>query len=70
MHPPAIAVQRLLYGTGVGLLLGVGFGLQAGRGFGSSTYAVELLLATAVLLFLSAWMLGNGAGPACGSVLP
>lgn len=66
MHPPAIAVQRLLYGTGVGLLLGVGFGLQAGRGFGSSTYAVELLLATAVLLFLSAWMLGNGTGPLAG----
>ena len=63
MHPPAVAVQRLLYGTGVGLLLGVGFGLQAGRSLGSSTYAIELLSATSVLFFVLGWMLGNGVGP-------
>jgi len=63
MHPPSVAVERLLYGTGVGLLLGVGFGLESGRLFGSSSLAVELFIALAVACFVLGWMLGNGAGP-------
>jgi NhaP-type Na+/H+ or K+/H+ antiporter len=63
MHPPSVAVERLLYGTGVGLLLGVGFGLQSGRNFGSPYLALELFIALAVGCFVLGWMLGNGTGP-------
>ena len=63
MHPPRVAVERLLYGTGVGLLLGIGFGLQAGRSFGSTYLALELFIVLAVGCFVLGWMLGNGGGP-------
>ena len=63
MHPPNIAVERLLYGTGVGLLLGAGFGLQSGRSWGAQPPALELFLIAAVICFLLGWTLGNGAGP-------
>jgi hypothetical protein len=63
MHPPSVAVERLLYGTGVGLLLGIGFGLQAGRSFGSTYLALELFIVLAVGCFVLGWMLGNGGGP-------
>ena len=63
MHPPSVAVERLLYGKGVGLLLGVGFGLQSGRNFGSPYLALELFIALAVGCFVLGWMLGNGTGP-------
>ena len=63
MHPPSVAVERLLYGTGVGLLLGVGFGLQSGRNFGSTYLALELFIVLAVGCFVFGWMLGNGTGP-------
>ena len=63
MHPPNVAVERLLYGTGVGLLLGAGFGLQNGRVFGASPPALEGFLLAGALCFLLGWMLGNGNGP-------
>ena len=63
MHPPNVAVQRLLYGTSIGLLLGVGFGLQAGRELGASPPAIEVFSALAVLCLAMGWMLGNGTGP-------
>lgn len=63
MHPPSVAVERLLYGTGVGLLLGIGFGLQTGRSFGSTYLALELFTVLAVGCFVLGWMLGNGGGP-------
>nr|ADD93250.1 hypothetical protein [uncultured archaeon MedDCM-OCT-S08-C82] len=63
MHPPSVAVERLLYGTGVGLLLGIGFGLQTGRSFGSTSLALELFIVLAVGCFVLGWMLGNGSGP-------
>ena len=63
MHPPSVAVERLLYGTGIGLLLGVGFGLQAGRSPGASPPSLEIFVALAVLCFGLGWSLGNGAGP-------
>ena len=63
MHPPSVAVERLLYGTGVGLLLGIGFGLQTGRSFGSTSLALELFIVLAVGCFVLGWMLGNGGGP-------
>ena len=63
MHPPNVAVQRLLYGTSIGLLLCVGFGLQAGRGLGASPPAIEAFSALAVFCFVTGWMLGNGTGP-------
>ena len=62
MHPPSVAVERLLYGTGVGLLLGIGFGLQSGRSFGSTYLALEFFIVLAVSCFVLGWMLGNGAG--------
>ena len=43
MHPPNVAVERLLYGTGLGLMLGAGFGLQSGRTWGGQFPALELL---------------------------
>ena len=63
MHPPSVAVERLLYGTGVGLLLGLGFGLQSGRTLGANPPVMQLFLAAAVLCFVLGWMLGNGTGP-------
>ena len=63
MHPPSVAVERLLYGTGVGLLLGIGFGLQTGRSFGSTYLALELFIVLAVGCFVLGWMLGNGSSP-------
>ena len=63
MHPPNIAVERLLYGTGLGLMLGAGFGLQSGRTWGGEFPALELLLVGAVVCFGLAWTLGNGTGP-------
>jgi hypothetical protein len=63
MHPPSVAVKRLLYGTGIGLLLGVGFGLQAGRSTGASPPSLEIFFGLAVLCFGLGWMLGNGTGP-------
>ncbi len=63
MHPPSVAVTRLLYGTGVGLLLGIGFGLRSGREFGSTTLALEVFIVLAVGCFVLGWMLGGGTGP-------
>jgi len=63
MHPPAIGVSRLLYGTGFGLLLGVGLGLQAGRSVTSQPPVLILLAAGAVLSIVLGWMLANGSGP-------
>ena len=63
MHPPNVAVERLLYGTAVGLLLGAGFGLQAGRSWGAQPPALELFLTAAVVCFILGWTLGNGTGP-------
>ena len=63
MHPPSVAVERLLYGTGVGLFIGVGFGLQSGRAFGSTYLALEAFIVLAVGCFVLEWMLGNGTGP-------
>ena len=63
MHPPSVAVERLLYGTGVGLLLGLGFGLQSGRTLGANPPVMEVFVGAAVLCFLMGWTLSNGTGP-------
>ncbi len=63
MHPPSVAVERVLYGTGVGLLLGIGFGLQSGRSLGASPPVMEVFLVVAVLCFALGWSLSNGVGP-------
>ena len=63
MHPPSVAVERLLYGTGVGLFLGMGFALQSGRTLGANPPLLEVFLGGAVLCFVFAWTLSNGVGP-------
>ena len=63
MHPPSVAVERLLYGTGVGLLLGLGFALQSGRTLGANPPVMEVFIGAAVLCFLLGWTLSNGTGP-------
>lgn len=63
MHPPSVAVARLLYGTGVGFLLGVGFGLQSGRMLGANPPVMEAFVGAAVLCFILGWALSNNTGP-------
>ncbi len=63
MHPPSVAVERLLYGTGVGFLLGIGFGLQSGRTLGATPPVMEVFIGAAVLFFVLGWTIGNGTGP-------
>ena len=63
MHPPSVAVERLLYGTGVGLMLGTGFALQSGRGFGGQPPFLEMFLFFAVACFALGWTLSRGMAP-------
>ena len=63
MHPPSVAVERLLYGTGVGLMLGTGFALQSGRSFGGQPPFLELFLVFAVACFALGWTLSKGMAP-------
>jgi multisubunit Na+/H+ antiporter MnhB subunit len=63
MHPPGVAVTRLLYGTSVGLLMGVGFALQAGRQPGEQPPFLLGFLGLAALMFLMAWSVTRGVGP-------
>ena len=63
MHPPSVAVERLLYGTGVGLFLGMGFALQSGRTLGANPPLLEVFLGAGALCFVLGWTLSNGIGP-------
>ena len=63
MHPPAVAVLRLLCGTGVGLLMGAGFALQSGREPLEQPPVLLAFLALAGLMFLMAWSITRGVGP-------
>lgn len=63
MHPPAVAVTRMLYGSGIGVLLGVGFALQSGHTIGREPSAQLGFLLLALLMLLSAWSLSRGIGP-------
>lgn len=63
MHPPAVAVTRLLYGTGFGLLLGGGLGLQSGRSLESQPPLLAGMLALSGLFLAMGWLLSKGKGP-------
>lgn len=63
MHPPAIAMTRLLYGTATGLTLGVGFALQAERVSLADPSFAHGFSVLAVVCFASAWFLSRGKGP-------
>jgi len=63
MHPPAVAVTRLLYGTGLGLLLGGGLGLQSGRSLTAQPPVLAGILALSGLFLLLGWLLSQGKGP-------
>ena len=63
MHPPAVAVTRLLYGTGLGLLLGGGFGLQSGRSLDAQPPVLAGMLVLSGLFLLLGWLLSQGKGP-------
>ena len=63
MHPPAVAVIRLLNGTGLGLLMGVGFALQAGQTPTEQPPVLLGFLGLAGLMFLMAWSVNRGIGP-------
>jgi len=63
MHPPAVAVIRLLNGTGMGLLMGAGFALQAGRSPTDQPPVLLVFLGLAGLMFLMAWSINRGIGP-------
>lgn len=66
MHPPAVAVTRLLYGTGIGLLLGAGLGLQSGRSLTAQPPILAAVLFISALLLLLGWLLSKGKGPLVG----
>ena len=62
MHTPAVAISRLLAGTGVGLLLAVGFGLQQGT-MEAQTLGVGHGFAIVGLVCMTlGWQLANGTG--------
>ena len=63
MHPPAVEVTRVFYGTGVGLLLGVGFALQAGRLPQTQPPVLLAFLGLALALMATGWSISNGVGP-------
>lgn len=63
MHPPAIAMTRLLYGTAAGLILGVGFALQAERVTLAEPSFAHGFSLIAGLCFASGWLLSQGKGP-------
>lgn len=63
MHPPAIAMTRLLYGTATGLVLGLGFALQAERVSLAEPSLAHGFSILAGLCFASGWLLSRGKGP-------
>ncbi|WP_338174518.1 hypothetical protein [Candidatus Poseidonia alphae] len=63
MHPPAVAVSRLLMGAGVGLFLGVGFAMQEGRASLTTIGAFHGFAIVALVCFVLGWQLSNGKGP-------
>jgi len=63
MHPPAVAVSRLLIGSGMGLLLGIGFALQDQRSSLSSPNALHGFALVAIICLTLGWQLSNGKGP-------
>ena len=60
---PNVAVERFLYGTGVGLLLGQDSGFRTDGSSVPVRFALEGFLLAGALCFLLGWMLGNGNGP-------
>ncbi|MDG1552374.1 MAG: hypothetical protein P8Q87_02480 [Candidatus Poseidonia sp.] len=63
MHPPAVAVSRLLMGAGMGLFLGVGFAMQEERSSLTSINAFHGFAIVALVCFVLGWQLSNGKGP-------
>ena len=63
MHPPAVAVSRLLMGAGMGLLLGVGFAMQDQRSSLDSINAIHGFAIVALVCLVLGWQLSNGKGP-------
>jgi xanthosine utilization system XapX-like protein len=63
MHPPAVAVSRLLMGAGMGLLLGVGFAMQDQRSSLSSINAIHGFAIVGLICLVLGWQLSNGKGP-------
>ena len=63
MHPPAVAVSRLLIGSGLGLILGVGFALQDSRSSLTSINALHGFFLVAIICLTLGWQLSNGRGP-------
>tara|TARA_X000001036_G_scaffold17742_1_gene14861 strand:+ start:6939 stop:7325 length:387 start_codon:yes stop_codon:yes gene_type:complete len=63
MHPPAVAVSRLLIGSGFGLLLGIGFALQNTRASLTSINALHGFAIVAIICLTLGWQLSNGKGP-------
>jgi hypothetical protein len=63
MHPPAVAVKRLLYGTGTGLLLGAGLALQNGHSIQEQPPLLAGFLVLALGMIAAGWSLSKGFGP-------
>jgi hypothetical protein len=63
MHPPAIAVGRLLVGTGFGLLLAAGFSLQRATSLDGLSSVVGMMLVAGGACLALGWQLRQGNGP-------
>jgi hypothetical protein len=63
MHPPAVAVKRLLYGTGVGLVLGAGLALQNGYALQDRPPVLAGFFLVGLGMLAFGWSLSKGFGP-------